>query len=133
MTPWLRLPIRLVAFLWASPNTCLGIALGLVLGGKFSVVDGVIEIHGNGVTGLLRRMWIPAAAMTLGHAVLGQSAECLRRTRAHERVHVRQYERWGPLFIPAYLIASAVLFAVGKDGYYANPFEVEAYREDRSA
>jgi len=133
LTHRLRLPIRVVAYLWASPNTCFGIAVGLVLGGRFSLVDGVIEIHGPGVSKLLQRMWVPAAAMTLGHAVLGQSAHCLRRTRSHERVHVRQYERWGPLFIPAYLIASAALIAVGKDGYYGNPFEMEAYREDRLA
>lgn len=125
----MRLPIRVVAYLWASPNTCVGIALGLVLGGKFTIVDGVIEIHGPRIVKVLNRLWVSAAAITLGHAVLGQSAFWLHRTRSHERVHVRQYERWGPLFIPAYLLASAALFAVGKDGYRGNPFEVEAFRE----
>lgn len=125
----MRLLIRVVAYLWASPNTCLGIALGLVLGGKFQLVAGVFEIHGPRISQILQRLWVPAAAITVGHTVLGQSAVCLHLTRAHERVHVRQYERWGPLFIPAYLIASAVLFAVGKDGYRANPFEIEAFQE----
>ena len=31
---------------------------------------------------------------------------------AHEAHHVRQYSAWGPLFIPAYLVASVVAFAV---------------------
>ena len=45
-------------------------------------------------------------ALTLGHVVLGVSQAALDDTRAHERVHVAQYERWGPLFLPAYLAAS---------------------------
>jgi hypothetical protein len=103
--------------------------LGLILGGKFTLVEGVVEIHGPRISKVLARLWVSAAAMTLGHSVLGQSASCLHSTRSHERVHVRQYERWGPLFIPAYLIASVVLFAIGKDGYRGNPFEIEAFRD----
>ena len=38
--------------------------------------------------------------------VLGIDEFWLNETRAHERVHVRQYEHWGPLFIPAYLGAA---------------------------
>lgn len=68
-----------------------------------------------------------ALAMTLGHAIVGQSAEGLRIARAHEQVHVRQYERWGPLFIPAYLLCSGYLWFRKKDSYRDNPFEVEAY------
>lgn len=130
MTSWIRLPIRVAAYLWASPNTCIGIALGLVLGGNFRIVDGVVEVHGPRISKVLKRLWVPAAAITLGHSVLGQSAQWLHRTRRHERVHVSQYERWGPMFIPAYVIASALLFAVGKDGYRANPFEIEAFQVD---
>lgn len=66
--------------------------------------------------------------MTLGHTVLGQTEAGLDLVRDHEQVHVRQYERWGPLFIPAYLLSSAWLWWTGKDPYRANPFEVEAYR-----
>ena len=45
----------------------------------------------------------------------------------HEMVHVRQYERWGPFFIPAYLACSLGLWLAGKDAYRDNPFEREAY------
>jgi hypothetical protein len=117
------------AYLWAGPNTCLGIAVGWLLGGQFQIVDGVIEIHGERIADALNRLWQPAIAITLGHCVLGQTAAALDVTRTHERVHVRQYERWGPLFIPAYLAAWACLSCQGRDGYRENPFEVEAYRK----
>ena len=75
-------------------------------------------------------MYVPALAMTFGHIVFGQSISALDITRAHERVHVRQYERWGPLFLPAYFIASFYQFARKRDPYRDNPFEVEAYAVD---
>lgn len=115
-------------YLWAGPNTSFGIATGWILGGRFRLVDGVVEIHGPQVAAALARLWLPAMAITLGHCVLGQSLEALETTRAHERIHVRQYERWGPLFIPAYLLAWTVLTCAGRDGYRENPFEIEAYR-----
>ena len=52
--------------------------------------------------------------------------------RAHELVHVRQYERWGPLFVPAYLAASAWMLVSGRDPYYDNHFERAAYRQDEA-
>lgn len=116
------------AYCWAGPNTCLGVAVGWMLGGRFCINSGVIEIHGPLVADVLKRLWLPAMAITLGHCVLGQTQAALDMTRIHERVHVRQYERWGPFFIPAYLLAWATLCCAGRDGYLENPFEVEAYR-----
>jgi hypothetical protein len=116
-------------YLWAGPNTCLGIAIGWLLGGQFQIVDGVVEIHGPRLARLLNRLWLPAMAITLGHSVLAQTRGSLDVTRTHERIHVRQYERWGPLFIPAYLGLWAILSLQGRDGYRDNPFEVEAYRD----
>jgi hypothetical protein len=121
--------LSVAAYLWAGPNTCLGIAVGWLLGGKFQLIDGVIEIHGERVAETLNQLWQPAIAITLGHCVLGQTLAGLDVTRKHERVHVRQYERWGPLFIPAYLSAWVCLSCLGRDGYRENPFEVEAYRD----
>ena len=65
--------------------------------------------------------------MTLGHVILGQDLDCLRYSRRHEHVHVRQYERWGPFFLPAYLLASFILWLRDRDPYRDNPFEREAY------
>jgi hypothetical protein len=44
--------------------------------------------------------------MTLDHVVIARDRDSLESTRDHERVHVRQCEVWGPLFVPAYLAAS---------------------------
>jgi hypothetical protein len=64
-------------------------------------------------------------AITFGHVVLcvGDTDEAILR---HEMVHVRQYETWGPLFIPIYLAASAFAAASGGHPYGDNRFEREA-------
>jgi hypothetical protein len=69
-----------------------------------------------------------ADAMTLGHVVIGRDARALELTRDHERVHVRQYESWGPFFVPAYLCAGACAFLQGGHPYFDNRFEREARR-----
>src|SRR5438876_1043996 len=105
---------RTLIYLWTLPTTLPGLCLtGLALlsGGHTRVVDGVFETHGGLVAFLLRHCTLlagGASAMTLGHVVLGRDARCLETTRAHERIHVRQSERWGPLFLPAYASASLI-------------------------
>ncbi|EMI54747.1 hypothetical protein [Rhodopirellula sallentina] len=126
----MKVVFRWLGYFWAGPNTLLGIAVGLLLGGRFERVDGVLEIHGPRVAAALAKMFVPAAAMTLGHVVLGRDREMLEVTRAHERVHVHQYACWGPFFLPAYLGASLFLYVLGRDGYRGNPFEVAAYAVD---
>lgn len=132
MGPWLRLIVRVLAVVWASPYTLLGILIGgvgLCTGGRMQVRSGIIEFYGGAVRWLLRRL--PGGeltlAMTLGHSVLGQSRTALDICRDHELVHVRQYQRWGPLMGPAYLLCSLVLWLRGRRPYRDNPFEREAY------
>ena len=118
---------------WASPNTLIGLtigSLGLLTGGRMQRGQGAIEFYGGAVTWLLRRLPVNASAMTLGHTILGQSIEYLDYSRNHEMVHVRQYERWGILFLPAYGLSSLVLRWQGRDAYRDNPFEVQAYNEE---
>ena len=121
-------------YLWASPTTALGLgflpAAWIGRGGKARLVDGVLELHGPAIDFFLRRCTLlpgGASAMTLGHVVLGRNQQSLDLTRSHERIHVRQCERWGPLFVPAYLAASAWQFLRGRQAYRDNPFELEAY------
>lgn len=124
--------IKVAAYLWASPNTLLGLLVGgtgLVTGGAVQRVGGILEFHGGTVSRLLNNRLICAQAMTLGHVVLGRDATRLEACRAHELVHVRQYERWGPFFLPAYLGSSVVLWFRGRHVYLDNPFEVEAFEE----
>ena len=128
--------IALVKRVWAAPYTLIGMAVGcagLLTGGGAQVRRGVIEFHGGLVRWLLGRM--PgiggALAMTLGHTILGQTAAALDATRDHEHVHVRQFERWGPLMGPAYLGCSLWLLATGAERPYRdNPFEREAFEAD---
>ena len=129
-----RLPDRPLAYLWALPTTAVGLlafALASMVGRvRYQVVAGVLEVHGGLVTTFLTRGTLlagGASAMTLGHVVLGRDEELLDLTRDHERVHVRQCERWGPFFLPAYLLASAVIGLRGGRAYRDNPFEREAF------
>lgn len=111
--------------------------LGLVLAttawrqGRVLLVDGVIEAHGSVLRWALSNL-IPipggAAAITLGHVVIARDAQALESTRLHERVHVEQYERWGPFFVPAYVAASVWAVAHGGHPYFDNYFEREAWR-----
>jgi hypothetical protein len=124
---------RLLIYLWTFPTTCVGLlflSLAWTTRGRVRIVDGVLEISGGGVAWFLQHCTLlenGARAMTLGHVVIGQSELALNETRAHERVHVRQCERWGPLFIPAYLLSSLWCKLRGRDSYYDNPFEREAF------
>lgn len=121
-------------WLWAIPWTACGLlvgCIGLLSGGTVSRSGTVVEFTGGAVRRLLRHMPIVngASAMTLGHVVLAQTIDDLERTREHELVHVRQYECWGPLFIPAYLLCSLILWMRGRNPYWDNPFEQQAYRQ----
>src|SRR6266481_4181089 len=126
------MPLILRIF-WTSPWTLIGLAFGfiaLVTGGGWQRVGRVLEFHGGLLQRLLRRVPIAggASAMTLGHVVLARTSADLDRSRRHELVHVAQYERWGPFFVPAYFACSAWMWLRGYDAYLDNPFEEEAYR-----
>ena len=139
---------RLLRYVWAAPNTAVGLIAALAaltLGASAQVVDGVLELSGPGRhhIGLAGR-WLGRCrfdAITLGHVVLAVDARAMRRWRQHERVHVRQCERWGPLFLPLYLGSSFWAWWRGGRAYYDNRFEREAcarqasisYRPDRRA
>jgi hypothetical protein len=68
-------------------------------------------------------------AITFGHVVLAVD-DLDPSTETHELEHVRQYERWGPLMVPAYLGASASAKLRGGHPYRDNRFEVEARRAE---
>ncbi len=102
---------------------------GVCFGGSCRKYGGCFEFSGPVVRRVLKQMptGSGAAAMTLGHTILGQTQADLDATRRHEHVHVRQYEKWGPVFIPAYFTASLVAWLKGRDPYMGNFFEIEAY------
>jgi len=117
---------------WAFPVTALGlvvVAVSLLSRGRVRRVDGAIETWGGWPKMALER-WIPlkggAEAVTLGHVIVGRTEASLRQYADHERIHVRQYERWGALLLPAYALASLWVWARGGDPYRDNVFEREA-------
>ncbi len=123
--------LRALLYVWVLPNSILGLfvgVLGLASGGRCQIHRGCLEFSGGLVTWLLKRLGgAGVLAMTLGHTIIGQDEKGLANARDHEQVHVRQYELWGPLFLPAYLGCSAYLWLRKKDCYRGNPFEVQAY------
>lgn len=126
-------PLR---YLWAFPNTAIGLLVvvpALVSGGRVRRVQGVLEITGRATAWVLQRIPFsqPVTALTLGHVILGVDEEALEWCRSHELIHVRQYERWGPFFVPAYLISSLVARVKGNDSYLDNRFEAEAFCHQR--
>jgi len=125
---------RLLRYLWAAPYTVLGLALGAV-GVLFGATPrrhrGVVEIYGGLIGRGLSRLpqALSFSAMTLGHVILAVDRSSLDALRMHEHVHVRQYERWGPLFVPAYLLSSLLQLMRGRNPYRENHFERQAYAE----
>ena len=126
--PAIRKPLH---YAWAAPTTFVGLvagALTLATGGKVQVRRGALEFHGGFSRWLLEHRLVRASAMTLGHAIIGRDPHCLERCRDHEQAHVRQSERWGPAFLPAYVLASVWANARGRHYYLDNWFEVDARR-----
>jgi hypothetical protein len=123
---------RVLVILWALPYTLIGLTIGTIgvcTGGRARIRGPIVEFYGGGTKWFITRL--PhgqfTLALTLGHTVLGQTDAALDISREHELVHVRQFERWGLLFGPAYLLASLYLWIAGRRPYRDNPFEREAY------
>lgn len=124
----------LAAYLWASPGTAIGLALGalaLLFGARWRRHDGVAEVALR-QPGTSRRI-LPIVAITFGHVILGRTAADLERLRAHEHAHVAQYERWGPLLLLAYPCASLLALLRTGRPYHDNCFEIEARTVARRA
>ncbi len=123
--------LRVLKYLWAFPNTTIGLSFipaTLISGGRVRFERGAIEVYGGFTRFFLTRcLLIRAAAMCLGHVILGVDRDCLDSSRDHEHVHVRQYERWGPFMLPAYFLFSLQAWRRGEHFYLGNRFEREAY------
>ncbi|MBE7369879.1 signal peptide prediction [Ramlibacter pallidus] len=123
---------RLLRYVWAGPYTAVGLLLGalaLLFGGQWRTHGGVMEFFGGRIGAALARLprSLGFSAMTLGHVILAVDRSALAQLRRHEWVHVRQYERWGPLFVPAYLLSSLLQLLRGRNPYRENHFERQAY------
>lgn len=112
---------RLAGYAWAAPLTAAGLLLGALSGATPQVHDGALVFADAAGPAARMLRWRGFTAATLGHVIIavGQPSPTLMR---HEMTHVRQAERFGPLFVPLYLAALV------RYGYRNNPFERAAYR-----
>ncbi|HEV7504095.1 MAG TPA: hypothetical protein VGS07_04220 [Thermoanaerobaculia bacterium] len=123
---------KLLVYLWAGPTTLLGLivaGLTALSKGRCEVREGILAVSGGFARRFLSSRLLRANAMALGHVVMARDRVVLERCWAHERQHVRQAEKWGVAFIPAYLLASAWAFLSGCHYYYDNWFEKDADRK----
>jgi hypothetical protein len=112
---------QVLAMAWAAPGSLIGVLLSPLFRKRF-VTRGVLLCEGAAWP---RRLGWPYRAITFGHVVLAVD-ELDSPTLEHELVHVRQFERWGPAFVPAYLAASLWARLRGGHPYRDNPFEQQA-------
>jgi hypothetical protein len=134
LAAWVPTPPRTpvttwVSRAWASPLTLVGLLLALGSGARpvwsqehrCWIAEGVA-----GPSGLALRA-VGAHANAIGHVVLCRLPTAPPRLLAHELVHVRQAERFGPLLFPLYLWLSA------RYGYRDHPLERAARLGARQA
>jgi hypothetical protein len=118
------LPVALAVLgvAWASPNSLLGLLVGLA-----SLARGA-HVHASRRDVALvfdRVPWGPGGALTLGNVILNTGetldAPCLTYAHRaglgdeppvvladHERAHVLQYMALGPLFLPLYFLCGGI-------------------------
>jgi hypothetical protein len=136
--------VGLLRVVWVAPVSVFALPLlPLALWrAQWRWVNGVLEISSPALAWFLRGPWFRAlsggvggagglgfSAATIGHVIVARDQSCLDSCRTHEHVHVRQSERWGPLFPLAYIAAG--LMAAWRERrwsayYWDNPFEQEA-------
>lgn len=109
--------------MWAAPATAAGLVLAPFFARR-SLSRGVILCEGASWP---RRLRFRHRAVTLGHVVLCVD-DIDEATMRHELVHVSQYERLGPLFLPAYGLSSLWALVTRRDPYADNAFEIDARR-----
>ena len=98
-------------------------------GARVRAIRGALEFSGGWIGSRLSHpaSRFPFHAITFGHVILGTDTAALDAARDHEHAHVRQYETWGPFFLPAYLASSAWQLLCGRRCYRDNWFERQAY------
>ncbi len=110
---------RAVALAWASPLTLVGFVLAAVSGRRprWSAEHGCFVVEGVRGPSAVALRSVGASANTVGHVILSCQDDTSPSLLAHEAVHVRQGERFGPLLFPLYVWLGA------RYGYRDHPLE----------
>jgi hypothetical protein len=116
--------LRVLTYVWASPNSLLGILLGAFSFQRPRVTDGILVFDGPARGFLWALRLFKRSAITYGHVVLS-NRPLEGWLKAHELHHVWQYERLGPFYIPIYVLVWVFT------GYRRHPFELAAKYAER--
>lgn len=118
----LRSAVRALGILWTSPNSLIGLLLGIA-GMPFGAH---VHLSRRDLALVFQRWpWGPGGALTLGNVIVhtGETLDAPCMTYAHraglaeephviladhERAHVLQYMVLGPLFLPLYLLCGGI-------------------------
>ena len=123
--------LSFVKLLWALPCSVVGLLLALLplaLGGRAKVVAGALEVTYRQRLASCGKLALrlPFRGIVFGQVILAVTQEELTLIGPHERVHVEQYEHWGPVFFLAYPASSLWQLVRGRSPYWCNYFEVQA-------
>jgi hypothetical protein len=129
----MRRALLVVGWIWALPTSLIGLLIAACTGARPYRwrQAGVWQWIGHGP------VWdkftkdgfgaITFGTITIFSDALKDDATMIR----HERAHTIQAFGLGVLFLPAYLLMGAMEWAAGRDGYRADPLEVDAYTEEK--
>lgn len=121
--------MRAPGMLWTLPNTLIGLALGFLslAWPRWDERGALVFESDRGFCKLHSKRGY--AAITFGHVIITRPNPGERLMR-HEFAHVRQYEKWGALYMLGYGFYWLKLWLEGKDGYRDNPFERKARKAE---
>jgi hypothetical protein len=108
-----------LGLLWSLPDSLIGLGFAALSLARPRVRDGLLVAESNrglAYVFLTRRGF---GAITFGRVVVS-AIPVTPHMLVHESHHSRQYEIFGPFYLPVYLFLHA------RHGYTANPLEVEA-------
>jgi hypothetical protein len=123
----------------ALPGDLLGVAVmrGCGIGAPTREVSAgditAVLVEDPRVGRWFRASLIHVRAQTLGHFVMARET-VPPDILAHECEHIRQWSRFGPIYLPVYFGSSAVAWLRGRRPYWDNVFEAAARaRAERDA
>jgi hypothetical protein len=125
--------------LWAAPLTLFGLLVAALLyalsgfRGQWRVKSPAISLITPLSTQLFSHPKLNLSALCIGQLIIARDEGNLQSSWAHECVHIRQAQRYGPLFPFLYCGHSLWCALTGRHAYWNNVFEVEARAGERES
>jgi hypothetical protein len=111
--------LTFIGLLWSLPDSLIGVGFALLSLAWPKARDGLLVAESNRGLAYLFLTRRSFGAITFGRVVVS-AIPLTPRLLVHESHHSRQYEVFGPFYLPIYLFLHA------RHGYAANPLELEA-------